>query len=75
MMQPSDIEGIAQRGVAARKAGVDYFENPFLLQNIAADWSQIGSWTTTCAAWWSGWRKEDEGRTERIHRLLKIRSW
>lgn len=76
MMQVSDVEGIALRGVAARKAGADYFDNPFLLHS-AGDWTkaQTGAWMATCAAWWAGWLREDAGRTERIHRLLRIPSW
>lgn len=68
-MQPSDREGIVRRGIAARQAGLGYFENPFLLDSSGS----LGEWFEVCSAWAEGWLREDAGRDENVARLLSHR--
>lgn len=73
-MQRSDFDGIKAHGVKARREGLHYFDNPHACRGPAPTTdAQRDAEFAAAVAWWSGWLEEDNGRTERIRRLLMIR--
>lgn len=69
-MQQSDFEGIYKRGIAARQAGVSFYENPFYFAS-----GSLEEWFECCSAWSAGWIKEDAGRDQGLARKQWEKYW
>ncbi|HWH81309.1 MAG TPA: hypothetical protein VNU71_03640 [Burkholderiaceae bacterium] len=68
MLLRSDLAGIGRSGALARRRGEDYFSNPHLFER-----RPLEEWHAIASAWSAGWIEEDDGRDERIARLLNMR--
>lgn len=65
----SDLEAWEARGAAIRKAGGDFFDNPFIREPERA--ADLEEWVARGAAWGSGWLREDAGRTPGVREAIE----
>ena len=73
-MPKSDLEGLNRAGVAARIAGQSYYDNPMFFSTVQTDMpEQLLHWHDLCLACAAGWMREDAGRDEALHRVLRVR--
>ena len=75
-MDSAELEAVRVSGVASRRAGAEYFDNPHHFISATVDTlQQWHEWEALCGAWYAGWLVEDAGRSVELHRIMHMRSW
>ena len=74
-MTPADVDEIAAEGAAARRNLLLYFDNPAFRDASPCETVQeMYAWHARACAWAAGWLRQDEGRSEDILALSRLRS-